>query len=110
MLCQMQSDLCPCTTSCCAHLQVSAEEWREIMSGLLKGNADLRNEGYTGHGHFFKCPKGHPYVIGDCGGATETSRCPHCGSQIGGTQHQVLGGNSQHEGMAQMARDLQLQR
>ena len=27
-------------------------------------------------GHWFKCPKGHLYAIGECGGAMETSKCP----------------------------------
>ena len=78
------------------------------MIALLKGNADLRDEGYQGHGHWFQCPNGDPYFVGDCGGATEISNCPHCGCQIGGTQHRVRDDNSQHEGMAQLARELNL--
>nr|XP_034329289.1 NFX1-type zinc finger-containing protein 1-like [Crassostrea gigas] len=40
-------------------------------------------------GHWFKCPNGHPYVIGDCGGATIESRCPECNATIGGGSHQL---------------------
>lgn len=32
---------------------------------------------------------GHPYVIGDCGGATIESRCPECNATIGGGSHQL---------------------
>ena len=35
-------------------------------------------------GHWYECPNGHPYVIGECGGAMEVGRCPTCNSQIGG--------------------------
>lgn len=34
-------------------------------------------------GHWFKCPNGHPYAIGECGGAMETSKCNECGADIG---------------------------
>ena len=44
-------------------------------------------------GHWFKCPNGHFYCIGECGGATEIAKCPECGAKIGGTNHQLLQGN-----------------
>jgi hypothetical protein len=40
--------------------------------------------------HWFKCSKGHLYVIGDCGGAMERSQCPECGEGIGGQAHQLV--------------------
>ena len=40
-------------------------------------------------GHWFKCPQGHIYAIGDCGGAMETSRCPECNAVIGGQNHHL---------------------
>lgn len=36
---------------------------------------------------------GHVYAIGDCGGAEEGGRCPHCGGTIGGVQHALAPGN-----------------
>lgn len=45
-------------------------------------------------GHWYECPNGHPYVIGDCGGAMEKSKCPECESQIGGGSHQLAKGNN----------------
>jgi hypothetical protein len=38
-------------------------------------------------GHWYKCPNGHYYVIADCGGAMEESKCPDCGSVVGGQNH-----------------------
>ncbi|KAL8179818.1 UNVERIFIED_CONTAM: NFX1-type zinc finger-containing protein 1 [Gekko kuhli] len=38
-------------------------------------------------GHWFKCRNGHIYVITECGGAMEESRCPECHEVIGGTNH-----------------------
>ena len=45
-------------------------------------------------GHWNKCPNGHYYAIGDCGGAMEVSRCPDCKAQIGGKDHVLIEGNS----------------
>ncbi|NXU55026.1 ZNFX1 protein, partial [Turnix velox] len=45
-------------------------------------------------GHWFKCKNGHVYVIGDCGGAMEQSRCPECKEVIGGTNHTLESSNS----------------
>jgi hypothetical protein len=45
-------------------------------------------------GHWYKCPKGHYYCIGECGGAMEKSTCPECGSVIGGMSHTLAAGNA----------------
>nr|XP_022287767.1 NFX1-type zinc finger-containing protein 1-like [Crassostrea virginica]XP_022287768.1 NFX1-type zinc finger-containing protein 1-like [Crassostrea virginica] len=44
-------------------------------------------------GHWFKCPNGHFYVIGDCGGATMESTCPECKATIGGGSHRLRSDN-----------------
>ena len=44
-------------------------------------------------GHWFKCPMGHIYAIGECGGAMERSTCPECGAGIGGANHRLEDGN-----------------
>ncbi|CAG9824164.1 unnamed protein product [Phaedon cochleariae] len=43
-------------------------------------------------GHWFKCPNGHPYAIGECGGAEQVSRCYECKEPIGGRNHRLLPG------------------
>ena len=90
-----------------AVLQMSEAEWREVTAALLQSNANLRNDGYQGHGHFFQCPSGHAYFIDDCGGAVQSRACPHCGAQIGGSQHRLTSDNKQHEVMTRMAREIQ---
>ncbi|KAH3735719.1 hypothetical protein DPMN_042254 [Dreissena polymorpha] len=42
---------------------------------------------------FYRCPNGHPYLIGDCGRPNSVGNCPECRQQIGGTSHQALPGN-----------------
>ena len=44
-------------------------------------------------GHWYKCPNGHIYAIGECGGAMQESRCPECNARIGGTSHNLIPGN-----------------
>ncbi|XP_026856434.2 NFX1-type zinc finger-containing protein 1 [Electrophorus electricus] len=45
-------------------------------------------------GHWYKCPNGHIYAIGECGGAMEKRACPTCGAVIGGANHSLAEGNS----------------
>ena len=48
-------------------------------------------------GHWYKCPNGHYYCIGECGGAMVYGTCPECGATIGGSNHRLTDGN-QHAG------------
>ncbi|KAF9023025.1 P-loop containing nucleoside triphosphate hydrolase protein [Hymenopellis radicata] len=63
---------------------LSLEEKQEIVKAF--------NFGYRGH--FYNCPNGHPFVITECGGATQVSRCPECDAEIGGTGHTLLASNT----------------
>ncbi|KAL7414053.1 hypothetical protein BDY24DRAFT_350847 [Mrakia frigida] len=45
-------------------------------------------------GHFYQCINGHPFVIGECGGAMQQARCPECGETIGGSNHTLAAGNT----------------
>lgn len=47
---------------------------------------------FKGTGHWYYCENGHPFTIGDCGMPMETSQCPQCGSPVGGSNHQAVGG------------------
>ena len=44
-------------------------------------------------GHWYKCPNGHIYAIGECGGTMEERKCPDCDATIGATHHRLLEGN-----------------
>ena len=36
---------------------------------------------------WYKCPNGHLYVVGECGGPMQQGICPECRAQIGGLNH-----------------------
>ena len=63
-------------------LGISDKERQEIVSAMGMSQ-----------GHWFKCPNGHIYAIGDCGGAMVESRCNECNALIGGANHRLLGDN-----------------
>jgi hypothetical protein len=52
----------------------------------------------------FQCKNGHPYAIGECGGAMQQSRCPECGEVIGGANHAIDATNSVAHSLLQLAR------
>ena len=47
------------------------------------------NYGGSWQAHWYQCPNGHPYFIGECGGAMQTSRCIECGETVGGRGHSL---------------------
>lgn len=67
-------------------LGVSEEERKMINSVMSKDWKGAK-------GHWFKCPNGHIYAIGECGGANQESKCPECGAAIGGMNHALRQGN-----------------
>lgn len=44
-------------------------------------------------GSWYACPKGHYYVIGECGRPMEVASCPECRNQIGGQNHALVNRN-----------------
>ena len=54
---------------------------------------DGYNYGGSWSSHWYECPNGHPYFIGNCGGAMQVGNCIECGEQIGGTGHRLLASN-----------------
>jgi hypothetical protein len=65
---------------------ITVEEEREIFQVV---QTTIR-----GSGHWYRCPNGHLYVIGECGMAMQTSRCNECGESIGGDSHTLLSTNT----------------
>ncbi|KYR00595.1 NF-X1-type zinc finger-containing protein [Tieghemostelium lacteum] len=63
--------------------QIAAEEKSMVVKAM--GGAQ---------GKWFKCSNGHPYYIGECGGAMEKSICPECKTEVGGSNHQLVQSNS----------------
>ncbi|OSX56367.1 hypothetical protein POSPLADRAFT_1050853 [Postia placenta MAD-698-R-SB12] len=58
---------------------------------------------FSHRGHFYNCENGHTFVIGECGGATQSARCPECNAPIGGTNHQVHNANTRARDFEQIA-------
>ncbi|KAG0025767.1 hypothetical protein BGZ81_006855 [Podila clonocystis] len=59
-----------------------------------------------GTGHWYRCPNGHPYVIGECGRAMQVSTCPECGASVGGGSHRLRDDNAvdtEYEGFNRQA-------
>ncbi|PKC05407.1 hypothetical protein RhiirA5_485610 [Rhizophagus irregularis] len=75
-----------------ARNSLSEEERRQIINAM---NEETRTTDFNSMvgGRWFVCPNKHPYYIGNCGGATQISRCPDCSATIGGTQHRVINSN-----------------
>eukprot|EP00899_Mesostigma_viride_P014910 jgi/Mesvir1/2341/Mv04934-RA.1 len=62
-----------------------AKEEMDAVVGAMRGQVRA--------GGWYRCPNGHPYAIGECGGAMVEAMCPTCGSGIGGLQHRLRGDN-----------------
>lgn len=63
---------------------VTNQERRDILDAMSKE--------FRGTGHWYYCENGHPFTIGECGMAMQLSRCPECGSAVGGQHHQAADG------------------
>ncbi|KAK3096790.1 hypothetical protein FSP39_003301 [Pinctada imbricata] len=62
----------------------------EIKEALLAARGQ---NGGDNNPMFYRCPNGHPYVIGDCGRPYYEGKCKECGAQIGGRHHEAFPGN-----------------
>ena len=54
-----------------------------VQRALMEAGAE------RGAKRWFTCPNGHPFAIGQCGGAMQRSTCPECGEEIGGEDHNL---------------------
>ncbi|KAI8064669.1 hypothetical protein BC940DRAFT_305698 [Gongronella butleri] len=70
---------------------LSQHEKMEIINAM---KTEVQNGGHDSvGGRWFVCKNGHPYFIGECGGATELSGCLECKEPIGGLNHRVIDSN-----------------
>lgn len=67
------------------------EELAKVIAAM--GVIDGYDYGGSWSSHWFQCPNGHPYFIGECGGAMEEGTCPDCGARVGGSGHRLLSTN-----------------
>lgn len=66
------------------YLPVSNEEKAAVYAAMAQD--------FRGTGHWYYCENGHPFTVGECGMPMQTSRCPQCGSHVGGQNHRSVGG------------------
>jgi len=59
-------------------LEITQQEKIEIVQAMRMSR-----------GHWFKCPNGHPYAIGECGRTMQVAKC-FCGEAIGGSNQDLL--------------------
>jgi hypothetical protein len=79
---------------------LSSEARRKAMEEVIAAMNRIPGYDYGGSAssHWFECPNGHPYYIGECGLAMQTSRCPECGEAVGGTNHTLTSTNRNWSG------------
>lgn len=77
------------------------------LKEVLKAMNQVHGYNYGGgwSSNWYECPNGHPYFIGECGGAMELGRCIECGEQIGGGSHRLLASNRSSAAVAEALRD-----
>jgi hypothetical protein len=72
--------------------ELTPEEAKMVIEAMSKEIGGV----YGGFGSRWNmCRNGHPYVIGECGGAMQISTCPECKETIGGQSHALAVGNSE---------------
>jgi hypothetical protein len=75
-----------------------AKELESVLSDPLKEMREVLmamnvvqgfDYGGSWSSHWYQCPNGHYYFIGECGGAMQESRCIECGAVVGGQSHSL---------------------
>lgn len=79
---------------------VTSEERMAVVTAMTR---ELR-----GTGHWYYCENGHPFTIGECGGAVELATCPECGARVGGQGHRTVKGVTRANDLEQQLRNLTL--
>jgi hypothetical protein len=81
--------------------EMTIDALREVMRAVR--DVDGYDYGGSASAHWYECPNGHPYFIGDCGGAMQMARCLECRAPIGGRSHQLAAGNTGISGVFRAA-------
>jgi hypothetical protein len=82
---------------------ISKEEMKKIIQAMAIRPPGEYNYGGSPSDHWYECPNGHPYFIGDCGMAMMASTCRECEAQIGGASHTLNPTNRRAQGVAAQA-------
>ncbi|KAL1954732.1 hypothetical protein VTO42DRAFT_785 [Malbranchea cinnamomea] len=79
---------------------VSNEERMAVVAAMARE--------FRGTGHWYYCQNGHPFTIGECGGAMQLSRCPECGAPVGGQDHRTVAGVTRASDLEEGLRRLEI--
>ncbi|KAJ6020902.1 hypothetical protein N7540_006406 [Penicillium herquei] len=79
---------------------VSNEERKAVLAAMA---TEFRSTG-----HWYYCENGHPFTIGECGGAMQLSRCPECGAAVGGQNHLTTAGVTHAHDLEQTLREMRI--
>ncbi|OPL33047.1 hypothetical protein AM593_02814, partial [Mytilus galloprovincialis] len=71
------------------------DELLEIKEAVLAARRGNVNENPV----FYRCPNGHPYIIGNCGNPAYVGVCKECGREIGGQGYNLRPGNELDAGV-----------
>lgn len=78
---------------------VQSDEISQVLKAIANAETGGYNFGTSWSSHWYQCPNGHPYYIGECGGAMQTSICPECREVVGGTGHRLNSSNRPVQGL-----------
>jgi hypothetical protein len=70
----------------------------EMIKSIVQAMDQIKGRnlyGGSASSHWFECPNGHPFFIGECGRAMQTSVCIECGEPVGGSSHRLIASNRQ---------------
>lgn len=72
---------------------VTSEERMGVITAMARE--------FRGTGHWYYCQNGHPFTIGECGGAMQLATCPECGARVGGQHHRTADGVTRADDLEQ---------
>ncbi|KAG8630565.1 hypothetical protein KVT40_002184 [Elsinoe batatas] len=78
---------------------VSDEEIRAVVSAMERE--------FRSTGHWYRCPNGHPFTVGECGGPMQLARCSECGAEVGGQHHVAAEGVTRAGDLGEIERGVQ---
>ncbi|KAK6530663.1 hypothetical protein TWF281_007502 [Arthrobotrys megalospora] len=79
---------------------VTDKEMKEIY--------DVMTREFGGTGHWYVCPNGHQFTVGECGQPMRIGRCNECGADIGGQSHVPVAGVNRDTGLDARMQNMRL--
>ncbi|EFX01411.1 nf-x1 finger and helicase domain containing protein [Grosmannia clavigera kw1407] len=80
--------------------------YKPVTTAELKAVYTAMSREFSGTGHWYTCAQGHYFTVGECGMPMEQTRCPECGSPVGGRDHTSVEGVRAADDVERIAREL----